>query len=223
MIKIFAYKLDENNADILLDKMSLLSLKEKEYVCRYKYEKDRLRSLLGRLLLLRFADVYKDESFKEINFISDPYEFTKDKFSDIKIAVSENGKGRIENREGIFFNISHSKDYCVLALADEEVGVDIQEIKPLKANIPKRFFTESDNEYIDKSEEGKIERFTEVWSAKESFAKLTGNGIGEGFATFYEDFDRMVILDLNTGEAKAGLKCHEIDKCYKCFSSVYTR
>ena len=87
MIKIFVYKLDDNNADILLDKMSLLSLKEKEYVCRYKYEKDRLRSLLGRLLLLRFADVYEDESFKEINFISDPNEFTKDKLSDIKIAV----------------------------------------------------------------------------------------------------------------------------------------
>ena len=64
MIKVFAYKLDENNADILLDKMSLLSLKEKEYVCRYKYEKDRLRSLIGRLLLLNFADIYTDDSFK---------------------------------------------------------------------------------------------------------------------------------------------------------------
>ena len=222
MIKIFAYKIDENNADILLDKMSLLSLKEKEYVCRYKFEKDRLRSLIGRLMLFVFADRYTDESFKEVNIITGTDEFTEEKISDIVISIDENGKGRIENREGLFFNISHSKDYCVLALADEEVGVDIQEIKPLKTNIPKRFFTEYDNEYIDQSEEGRIERFTEVWSAKESFAKLTGNGIGEGFATFYEDFERMVIIDIKNGEAKAKLKEYDIDEEYKCFASAFS-
>ena len=222
MIKIFAYKLDENNADILLNKMSLLSLKEKEYVCRYKFEKDRLRSLIGRLMLFVFADRYTDESFKEVNIITGTDEFTEEKISDIVISIDENGKGRIENREGLFFNISHSKDYCVLALADEEVGVDIQEIKPLKTNIPKRFFTEYDNEYIDQSEEGRIERFTEVWSAKESFAKLTGNGIGEGFATFYEDFERMVIIDIKNGEAKAKLKEYDIDEEYKCFASAFS-
>lgn len=221
MIKVFAYKLDENNADILLDKMSLLSLKEKEYVCRYKYEKDRLRSLIGRLLLLSFADRYTDDSFKEINFVTGTDEFVKDKMSDIEIYIDENGKGRIENRDNLFFNISHSKDYVVLALSDEEVGIDIQEIKPLKANVPKRFFTDTDNEYIDRSEDGRIERFTQVWSAKESFAKLTGNGIGEGFSTFYEDFEKMVIIDAESGEIKAKLKCYVIDERYKCFSSTY--
>ena len=221
MIKIFAYKLDENNADILLDKMSLLSLKEKEYVCRYKYVKDQLRSLVGRLMLFSFADRYTDDCYKEINYISGADDFAKENMSDISIFTDENGKGRIENRANLFFNISHSKDYCILALADEEVGVDIQEIKPLKANIPKRFFTDIDNEYIDEIEDEKIERFTEVWSAKESFAKLTGNGIGEGFSTFYEDFEKMVIIDAKNGEIKANLKCYEIDDGYKCFSSTY--
>ena len=221
MIKIFAYKLDENNADILLDKMSLLSLKEKEYVCRYKYEKDRLRSLIGRLMLFCFADRYKEDCFKEINFISGTDEFIKENISDITIAVDENGKGRIENRDGLFFNISHSKDYVVLALSDKEVGIDIQEIKPLKANVPKRFFTDTDNEYIDQSEDGKIDRFTQVWSAKESFAKLTGNGIGEGFATFYEDFERMVITDIKTKEDKAQITEYLIDSNYKCFAAFY--
>ena len=221
MIKIFVYKIDENNADILLDKMSLLSLKEKEYVCRYKYVKDQLRSLAGRLMLFAFADRYTDDSFMEINHISGTDEFVKENMSDITIDVDENGKGRIENRDGLFFNISHSKDYCVLALSDKEIGIDIQEIKPLKADVPKRFFTDIDNEYIDQSEEGRIERFTKVWSAKESFAKLTGKGIGEGFATFYEDFDRMVIIDLKNGEEKAKLKCYEIDKGYKCFAAFY--
>ena len=221
MIKIFAYKLDENNADILLDKMSLLSLKEKEYVCRYKYEKDRIRSLIGRLMLFCFCDRYKDDCFEEINFVSGPDEFIKENISDITIAVDENGKGRIENRDELFFNISHSKDYVVLALSDKEVGIDIQEIKPLKANIPKRFFTDTDNEYIDQSEEGKIERFTQVWAAKESFAKLTGNGIGEGFASFFEDFEKMVIIDAKTYEEKAKIAEVIIDEKYKCFVSFF--
>ena len=221
MIKIFAYKLDENNADILLDKMSLLSLKEKEYVCRYKYEKDRLRSLIGRLMLFCFADRYTSDSFKEVNFVSCTDEFVKDKISDIEISIDENGKGRIDNRDNLFFNISHSKDYVVLALSDKEVGIDIQEIKPLKANVPKRFFTDLDNEYIDQNEEERTERFTKVWSAKESFAKLTGNGIGEGFATFYEDFERMVITDLKTKEEKAQITEYLIDSNYKCFAAFY--
>ena len=221
MIKIFAYKLDENNADILLDKMSLLSLKEKEYVCRYKYEKDRLRSLIGRLILFCFCDRYKRDSFKELNFISGTDEFIKENMSDITIAVDENGKGRIENRENLFFNISHSKDYVVLALSDKEVGIDIQEIKPLKANVPKRFFTDIDNEYIDQNEDERIERFTKVWSAKESFAKLTGNGIGEGFASFYEDFEKMVIIDAKTNEEKAKISEISVDEKYKCFVSFF--
>ena len=221
MIKIFAYKLDDDNADILLDKMSLLSLKEKEYVCRYRYEKDRLRSLVGRLMLLCFCDRYTAECYKDVNILYGSDEFTKDNMADIIISIDENGKGRIENREGLFFNISHSKDYCVLALSDKETGIDIQEIKPLKANIPKRFFADKDNEYIDECEEEKIERFTRVWSAKESFAKLTGNGIGEGFATFYEDFERMVIIDVKTGKEKANLSEYNIDKNYKCFAAFH--
>ena len=83
MIKIFAYKIDENNADILLDKMSLLSLKEKEYVCRYKYVKDQLRSLTGRLMLLAFADRYTDDCYKEINYISDMFSFVKSSVPEI--------------------------------------------------------------------------------------------------------------------------------------------
>ena len=109
----------------------------------------------------------------------------------------------------------------MLALSDKEVGIDIQEIKPLKANVPKRFFTDLDNEYIDQNEEERTERFTKVWSAKESFAKLTGNGIGEGFATFYEDFERMVITDLKTKEEKAQITEYLIDSNYKCFVAFY--
>ena len=221
MIKLFVYKIDDNKEDILLAKMSLLSSDEKEKVERYKYNKDRVRSLLGRLMLICFADRYTDESFPEVNFLYDDEAFIKENAADITLAYDEIGKGRTVNRDNLFFNISHSKDYVVLALSDREVGVDIQEIKPLKADIPKRYFHAKDIEYIDAKEECRLERFTEVWCIKESYSKLTGRGISEGFATFYEDFEQKTVINAQTGEVKAEYKEYDIDAAYKLAVSFF--
>ena len=221
MIKLFVYKIDDNKEDILLAKMSLLSSDEKEKVERYKYGKDRVRSLIGRLMLLSFADRYTDERYSEVNLLSDDEDLIKENAADITLAYDEIGKGRITNRDSVFYNISHSKDYVVLALSDGEVGVDIQEIKPLKANIPQRFFHAKDIEYIYSNEDGAIERFTCVWCIKESYSKLTGRGISEGFATFYEEFDKKTVINAQTGETKAEFKEYDIDSNYKLAVSFY--
>lgn len=219
MVKIFVIKTDNKIADILPDKMSLLSLEEREKLSRYKYDKDRILSLAGRLMLFCFAGRFKDEKYKDINFVTDINEFSKENYYDMQIVYGEIGKGMIKDRDDLFFNISHSKEYCVLALSDKEVGVDIQEIKEIRADIAKRFFEKRDNDYIEEDKDKRTERFIEVWCAKESFAKLTGRGIGEGFSTFYEDFEKMEILDVETDLKKAVLKKYEVDKNYVCFTA----
>ena len=219
MVKIFVFKTDNKIADILPDKMSLLSLEEREKLSRYKYDKDRILSLAGRLMLFCFAKRFKDEKYKDINFVTDINEFSKENYYDMQIVYGEIGKGMIKDRDDLFFNISHSKEYCVLALSDKEVGVDIQEIKEIRADIAKRFFEKRDNDYIEEDKDKRTERFIEVWCAKESFAKLTGRGIGEGFSTFYEDFEKMEILDVETDLKKAVLKKYEVDKNYVCFTA----
>ena len=219
MVKIFVFKVDNKNEDILVDKMSLLSLKEREKLSKYKYDKDRNLSLAGRLMLYCFGERFKDEKYGELNFVTDLNEFCEKNIADFEIIYGEIGKGAVKDRDDLHFNISHSKDYCVLALSDEEVGIDIQEIKEIRADIAGRFFEKRDNDYIDEKEDKKKERFIEVWCAKESYAKLTGRGIGEGFSTFYEDFDKMELFDAETNEKKGYLKRYEIDPGYICFAA----
>ena len=219
MVKIFVFKVDSKNEGILVDKMSLLSLKEREKLSKYKYDKDRNLSLAGRLMLYCFAERFKDEKYGEVNFVNDLDEFCKENLSDLEIVYGEIGKGEVKDRDDLFFNISHSKEYCVLALSDEEIGVDIQEIKDIRADIAGRFFEKRDNDYIDSEEDKKRERFIEVWCAKESYAKLTGQGIGEGFSTFYENFDKMELFDSKSNELKGYLKRYVIDPDYVCFAA----
>ena len=78
MVKIFVFKVDSKNEGILVDKMSLLSLKEREKLSKYKYDKDRNLSLAGRLMLFCFAERFKDEKYGEVNFVNDLDEFCKE-------------------------------------------------------------------------------------------------------------------------------------------------
>ena len=216
MIKIFVYQLDEKNADILLDKMSLLSLKEKEKVLKYKYDKDRALSLAGRLMFFCFANRYKNDCYKDINYVSADdlkdnlsdasknfnkvslEDFREEYVSDIEISYTDNGKGYIEGDDNIYYSISHSKDTCVCAIADVPVGIDIQEKRKVRENVAKRFFHDKDNEYIYEAKDDEneyIDRFIKVWTVKESYIKLTGRGIAGGMNYFYVDFQNNNILD----------------------------
>ena len=222
MTKLFVFKNNSDIEDILLDKVSLLSCTEKERLDKYKYKRDRVMSLAGRLMLFSFAKRYQNEEFKRINLIEDPEIFKKENIKEFPLFYGEYGKAY--DREGkVFFNISHSKEYCVLALSDTEIGVDIQEIKEIRADIAKRFFEKRDNDYIEAAGADKTLRFIEVWCIKESYAKLTGKGISEGFSKFYENFEKMEIVDASTNEVKAELEKYEIDPLYCCYCARKTR
>ena len=83
---------------------------------------------------------------------------------------------------GVFFSLSHSGNYWVCALANAELGVDIQRFQPCRGDlIAGRFFHPDEVSWIkDRGEEG----FFAVWTAKESYVKFTGEGITDDFAAF---------------------------------------
>ena len=80
-------------------------------------------------------------------------------------------------QSSIYFNVSHSKGYVACCVSDEcDVGVDIEasEIAPEKSvKLAKRFFTESQAEAVKRNPQ----IFTEIWSEKESEAKLFGKDL----------------------------------------------
>ena len=110
-------------------------------------------------------------------------------------ALSENGAGeytveyvanekpKLISDSGLYFNISHSGDFVTLALSDDEVGCDIQEIRPYNPRVAKRNYCPEETAFIENSE-NKDESFIKLWALKESILKFTGKGISGGLSNY---------------------------------------
>lgn len=103
------------------------------------------------------------------------YALKQNGIEDFKIETAENEKPFLKS-EKIFFNISHCKSGVAVAVSDNEVGIDIQDIEPYKESVAKRVCTEKEIELIEKSE-NKDRAFTRIWTLKEAAAKCDGSGI----------------------------------------------
>ena len=90
----------------------------------------------------------------------------------------EYGKPYITNEDKLYFNLSHCRLGAVCAIADEEVGIDIEEITPINDLIVKKVCSEKEIRSIRDSKNPSTE-FTKLWTMKESFVKSVGIGINE--------------------------------------------
>lgn len=94
---------------------------------------------------------------------------------DQEISEGEHGKPEID---GFYFNLSHSGNMVLCAVSENSVGCDIEKIETPTLKIAKRFFTENENIYLDHFEENeKAEEFFRLWTMKEAYVKMTGEGL----------------------------------------------
>lgn len=129
------------------------------------------------------------------------------------LGSGQKGKPYLEGVEGFHFNLSHSGEYVVCATGRKPVGVDIQEFRKGTEKIPGRFFLETEKEDIEHAEEGERQtRFFRYWTAKESYGKLTGKGLAQGFDRFFVDLERGRILDLEEPGRKIYLKEYSLER-----------
>ena len=98
-----------------------------------------------------------------------------------------NGKPYIKDYN---VSISHKKDYVVVVVDKNRVGIDIEYIEPIDLKICKDIFNEEELRYIFDKEpissdlvytnDNKIlYRFYEMWTKKEALYKCFGNKIGK--------------------------------------------
>lgn len=154
---------------------------ERRKKCReYRFDDDKKRCIAADYLARKIIADKLNKSTAEIIFIKD-----------------KNGKPFVEN-EDIFFSISHSEDYVAVAVSEKIIGVDIEKIRPVKANTLSFFCSDADKMYILGDTEIKnglifedcLERFFEVWTFKEAYFKCSGEGITKGAANItMADFD----------------------------------
>ncbi|MFI3201812.1 MAG: 4'-phosphopantetheinyl transferase superfamily protein [Eubacteriales bacterium] len=112
--------------------------------------------------------------------------------------IEESGKPAFLESDLPYFNISHSGEYVMCAISDQEVGVDIQLIKEgiQAVTLAKRFYHEKElNEIMQGKESERGRLFTEIWCMKESYLKYQGTGMNRGLNTFYLDKNSSQIID----------------------------
>lgn len=111
-------------------------------------------------------------------------------------ASDDKGKPYLEDNK-YHFSVSHSGDIAAIAINKENsVGIDVEKIKPVSAIVAKRVFSERDIGFVFGSNmipEEKIEdsetltRFFKVWTYKEAFVKMTGEGITDNIKDYCYD------------------------------------
>ncbi len=130
---------------------------------RYSVEKPRRDFLVTRaslkLILMNYLDVPRAQ--------------------DIVVTQSAHGKPAVKG-SGLHFNVSHSGDVALIALARQRIGVDVELIRamPNADGLVKRFFSSAEaTQYTSLPEEYRVAAFFRGWTAKESLLKAVGVGL----------------------------------------------
>lgn len=98
---------------------------------------------------------------------------------DLTLEHAEGGKPFFLHAPDLHFSISHSGGIWVCAFSAAPVGLDLQQIKSIRADgIARRFFHPDEIAYLD----AHPDVFFALWAAKESYVKLTGQGVAAGFS-----------------------------------------
>jgi 4'-phosphopantetheinyl transferase len=168
-IHIYQTNLDKSPAEINNFK-KLMSVDELQKAARFKFDIDRNNYITGRGFLRTILSQYLNTSPEDIMF-----------------SYAEKGKPYVKDIE-IKFNLSHSKNYAVYAIAlNTEVGIDIEYLKniPDAYDISERFFSEEEREELKKMNEDRISlAFLNCWTRKEAFIKAVGEGLSYPLADF---------------------------------------
>lgn len=169
--------------EVFYDMMNIVSIDKQNRIRKFFNYKDRIRSLLGDILV-RYG-LCKSYGFKN---------------SEINFKVNEYGKPFIED-SNIEFNISHSGQWVVAVLNDSAVGIDVEEITPIDFTIAKRFFSYDENKVLDDLEGlEKRDKFFDYWAIKESYVKMVGRGLTinmHSFTVCIENYDKIFIKQNN--------------------------
>lgn len=115
-------------------------------------------------------------------------------FPDIKFTYNAYGKPYYLSVKDFYFNKSHSGQYVVCAISNNEIGIDIEHIKLINFNKISQYF--SNEEYVsleNKHINKKLSYFYDLWTLKESFMKMTGKGTAIPLDTFSINIDNSVI------------------------------
>jgi len=133
------------------------------------------------------------------------YQLFKNEISyPIKTSLDKSGKPLYLGKN-IHFNKSHTSDYSLVVISNQEVGCDIEKIIE-KHQLVKKVLDEIEYEfYLSKAEEEQKILFTKYWTAKESYIKLFGKGISPSIKQYHYQY-----LDVDNNQSKGKINSTKI-------------
>lgn len=88
------------------------------------------------------------------------------------------------------FNISHSGNFVVCAISENEIGIDIEKIRPIDLKIAKRVFNEIELKLLFTTpNENQQDIFFSLWTEKEAILKCIGTGFSDNTNYSKADFE----------------------------------
>lgn len=160
--------------------MSYLDQHRAKKARRLKAENARKLSV-GAGLLLQLAAVGDGGEWPSRLGVSEALRRLEERGGPLEIVYQYGAGGKPDFADrALHFNLSHSGQYVCCALDEVEVGVDIQQMRMIKnRDLVERRFSMGERAALDACE-NEAERellFYRIWVRKESYAKLTGEGI----------------------------------------------
>ncbi|KPN79256.1 hypothetical protein RZ56_10510 [Apilactobacillus kunkeei] len=150
-----------NNTEIFIDSIQNPKYQEifkKADVDFTKYNKRQ--AIVGNLMLADYMGISIDELLHGDLFY-----------------YGDHGKPFLKSNQ-FQYNISNSYDLVILAVSDQEVGIDIEKLRPFTYKRITRAFTDKELDYLsnlDESVEG--DETLKLWTIKEAALKLVGTGL----------------------------------------------
>lgn len=144
------------------DLWNTLSTQEKEKANKFRFKKDRLCNVVARGVLKKLLYSYCNANSLDIQY-------------------TKYNKPYIIHDSGICFNLSHSKDCIVIAIAKNiDLGVDIEFLdkNTEHEDVASSFFaTEEQKALSELKSLDKALGFYRCWTRKEAFIKALGTGL----------------------------------------------
>lgn len=149
---------------------SLMSPEKQQRVNKFRFIDDKKRTVAGEMLARKAIAEWCSVDETAIVFYKNEHD--KPYLKDLSC----------------HFNISHSGNFVVCAISENEIGIDIEKIRPIDLKIAKKICTETElkylfngtpneNDFNPATEDVVLSRFFKLWTAKEAYGKCKGIGV----------------------------------------------
>ena len=152
--------MDSLGDDFAADNLHRLPAFLQRQCAKYRQKSDKNACILAYLLL--------EKGLRERFSVVTPIEFI----------YNERGKPYLRDAPHVFFSLSHCKCGVACAMAEFEIGVDIQDVRPFDFDIARRVCSWNELRQLSEADDP-ARLLTKMWTKKESYAKARGASVAD--------------------------------------------